>query len=187
MTILDARKSRPMEGGPSFTLRNRLFRVIWQTTWILLASWTPPSFYPWRSTLLRLFGARIAKSAQVRASVRVWYPPNLIMDDQATLGPRVNCYNMATIRIKIGAIVSQGAHLCAGSHDVDHPHLQLTAAPIIIGPKAWIAAEAFVGPGVTVSEGAVLGARGVAFRDLDVWTVYIGNPARPLRKRVRWP
>jgi putative colanic acid biosynthesis acetyltransferase WcaF len=59
------------------------------------------------------------------------------------------------------------------------------ARPITIGAEAWIAAEAFVGPGVQVGEGAVLGARAAAFRDLEPWTVYSGNPAMPLRPRVR--
>lgn len=58
------------------------------------------------------------------------------------------------------AIVSQGAHLCTAGHNIDHHDFPLTAAPIRLGPCAWIAAEAFVGPGVNVAEGAVLGARG---------------------------
>jgi putative colanic acid biosynthesis acetyltransferase WcaF len=53
----------------------------------------------------------------------------------------------------------------------------------VIGADAWIAAEAFVGPGVVIGEGAVLGARGVAFRDIPAWSVYVGNPARLLRRR----
>ncbi len=61
--------------------------------------------------------------------------------------------------------------------------LPLTAAPIAIGPHGWVAAEAFVGPGVTVGEGAVLGARAVGFRDLAPWTVYAGNPAEAVRER----
>ena len=55
--------------------------------------------------------------------------------------------------------------------------------PITIGEQAWVAAEAFVGPGVNVGCGAVLGARGVAVRNLEGWTVYAGNPARPVGKR----
>ena len=64
------------------------------------------------------------------------------------------------------------------------PTFQLTASPITIGAGAWIAAEAFVGPGVEVGEGAVLGARGVAFRSLEAWTVYGGNPAKAIKPRV---
>src|ERR1700682_4316039 len=55
--------------------------------------------------------------------------------------------------------------------------------PIEIGAHAWVAAKAYVGPGVKVGEGAVLGACGCAFEELKPWTVYIGNPAKPLKQR----
>ena len=105
------------------------------------------------------------------------------MDAYSCLGPKVNCYNMATIAIGKYATVSQGAHLCAGTHDVDDPNHQLQAEPITIGANAWIAAEAFVGPGVTVGPSSVLGARAVTFRDLESEMIYIGNPATPIRRR----
>jgi putative colanic acid biosynthesis acetyltransferase WcaF len=107
------------------------------------------------------------------------------MEVNTLIGPGVTCYSMAPIRICAHAIVSQGAHLCAGTHDIDDPHFQLVARPIKIGPNAWVAAEAFVGPGVIVEEGAVLGARGVAFKDLSAWSVHAGNPARFIRQRAR--
>jgi putative colanic acid biosynthesis acetyltransferase WcaF len=90
---------------------------------------------------------------------------------------------MATVILRRYAVVSQGAHLCAGSHLIDDDQFQLVAKPIEISEYAWIAADAFVGPGVKIGEGAVLGARGVAFVDLSAWTVYLGNPA--LEKRSR--
>jgi putative colanic acid biosynthesis acetyltransferase WcaF len=85
-------------------------------------------------------------------------------------------------------MVSQGAHLCTGTHDIEDVHFQLESRAITIGARAWVAADAFVGPGVRIGDGAVLGARGCTFRNLEPWTVYIGNPAQPLRKRnVRFP
>nr|WP_246091662.1 hypothetical protein [Rhizobium smilacinae] len=92
-------------------------------------------------------------------------------------------------RIYIGryALVSQNAHLCGGTHDIDNPEFQLYTRPIVISDNSWIAAEAFVGPGVVVGEGAVLGARAVTMRSLDAWTVYVGNPAKPLRARAFQP
>jgi putative colanic acid biosynthesis acetyltransferase WcaF len=152
-------------------------------SWLVLAAWTPPFLHPWRRLLLRAFGARIAPTARIHASVRVWYPANLEMGDQACLGPGVNCYSMARVTLGPYALASQGAHLCAGTHDIDDPNFQLVAAPIRVEAKAWIASEAFVGPGVKVGEGAVLGARAVAFGNLEPWTVYVGNPARETRKR----
>jgi len=139
----------------------------------------------WRRFLLRLFGASIAPTARIYGSVRVWYPPNLAVGDNAVLGPGVECYSMAPIRIGSDAVVSQRAHLCAGTHDVDDAHFQLQAMPIEIGAKAWIATESFVGPGVTIGEGAVLGARGVTVKRLEDWGIYAGNPARFIRTRRR--
>lgn len=184
MTILDARESKPLAGGPSFSLANRLTRLAFGAIWLLLARWTPRPFNPWRILLLRLFGARIGRGVMVYGSARIWLPAHLEMADGSTLGPGVECYAMAPISIGSGAIISQRAHLCAGTHDHRDPAFQLYARPIRIGDGAWIAAEAFVGPGVTVGEGAVLGARGCAFADLEPWTVYSGNPAVALGPRV---
>lgn len=181
---LDASRVNPLEGGPSFSLGNRIMRAVWNVTWAVLASWTPPQMSFWRRFLLKLFGARLGESSDVRGSAKVWYPPHLHLADRALLAERVTCYNMAPISLGRGALVSQGAHLCAGTHDISSPSFQLIARPITVGPRAWIAAEAFVGPGVEVGEGAVLGARSVAFRSLDPWTVYGGNPAKPLKRRI---
>ena len=181
---LDASRVNPLEGGPSFSLGNRITRAVWNVTWAVFASWTPPQLSFWRRFLLKLFGAKLGKSCDVRGSAKVWYPPHLHLADRALLAERVTCYNMAPISLGPGALVSQGAHLCAGTHDISSAAFQLIARPITIGPKAWIAAEAFIGPGVDVGEGAVLGARGVAFRSLDPWTVYGGNPAKALKQRV---
>ncbi len=185
--FLDAEKTRPLEGGPTYSLAHRAFRAVWTVAWLLLASWTPPPLHPWRRALLRLFGAKIAPTAVVYGSAKIWYPPNLELGPFAKVAPNVTVYSVEKITLQDYAIVSQGANLCSAGHDVEDVHFQTTARPITIGKRAWVAAEAFVGPGVTVGEGAVLGARGCAFRDLEPWTIYGGNPARKLRpRRVRF-
>jgi len=135
--------------------------------------------------ILRLFGASMHKTAIVRSSARIWWPANLTMDAHSSLGPGSICYNVAPVTLAPFAIVSQGAHLCTAGHNIDQHDFPLTAAPIHIGACAWIAAEAFVGPGVSMAEGAVLGARGVSFRDMEPWIVYAGNPAKAVRQRRR--
>jgi putative colanic acid biosynthesis acetyltransferase WcaF len=109
------------------------------------------------------------------------------MGDHATLGPRVNCYNQATITLGDYAVVSQDATLCAGTHDYEDPDFQLQTRPIMLGAHSWVAAEAFVGPGVEVGAYAVLGARGVAMRDLEAGVVHAGNPAVAVKRRRLGP
>ena len=183
MTPLDAQGAGSAAGGPSFTLANRLLRVVWGVSWLLLARWTPPPLHRWRALVLRLFGAKIGRGVRVYASASIWLPANLEMGERSVMGPRVRCYNQGRITIGARVTVSQDASLCASSHDVSDRHFQLQLRPITIGDDAWIAAEAFVGPGAHVGEGSILGARGVAMRPLEPWTIYSGNPAQPLKAR----
>jgi putative colanic acid biosynthesis acetyltransferase WcaF len=123
--------------------------------------------------------------AYVYPSTVIWAPWNLVLERQATLGRGVNCYNPAMISVGEQAVVSQGAHLCTASHDYNDPSFQLFARPIRIGKRAWVAAESFIGPGVTVGDGAVVGARAVLFTDAPEYTVWVGNPAVFKKKRPR--
>jgi putative colanic acid biosynthesis acetyltransferase WcaF len=85
----------------------------------------------------------------------------------------------------IGArtVISQRAHICASTHDLRDPLFQLVLRPVTIGEQCWVAAEAFVGPGVTMQNGSVLGARGALFEDAVATGVYAGNPAKFVKDR----
>lgn len=168
----------------SLSRNNKIARALWQIVRALFFTPFPgPLFKRWRIFLLRRFGATIGQGCKVDASCKIWWPGNLIMGDYACLADSVDCYNVSPITIGNYATVSQRAFLCSASHATNTLSRPLVHAPITIKTHAWVCAEAFVGPGVIVHEGAVLGARGLAMRDLDTWTIYAGNPARPLKKR----
>jgi putative colanic acid biosynthesis acetyltransferase WcaF len=105
------------------------------------------------------------------------------MGANSCLGDGVILYCLGEITIGDRVSISQHAHLCAGSHDYTKNEMPLLRLPITIEDDVWLAADSFVGPNVTVGEGAILGARGVAMRDLDSNTVYSGNPAIIIKKR----
>lgn len=168
---------------PSYPLGHRIQRAIWGLTWLFLASWTPPFFRRWRIFLLNLFGANVHSRADVRGSARVWLPKNLTMGPKTTLGEGVICYNMAPVTIHHDTVVSQRTHICAGTHDYRLASHPLVTKPIEIGPYAWVAAEVFLAPGTTVSEGCVVGARSVVHGKLKPWMVYSGHPATILKPR----
>lgn len=184
MTVLDARAHRSTEGGPSFSLRNRVARLLFGLVWLLLARWTPRQLNGWRRMILRAFGASVDRGATVYGSARIWLPSNLRIGRGATIGANAIIYNQGSITIGEDSIISQRAHLCSGTHDHRDAAFQLLTRPITIGDRVWIAAEAFVGPGVRVADGAVLGARGCLFKDAAAWTIYQGNPAQPIAPRV---
>lgn len=183
MTLLDASQSRPLEGGASFSLGNRLLRLVWMTAWLLLARFTPPPLHAWRRLVLRLFGAKVGKGARVHGSAMIWLPGNLELGPHTLIGPGARLYNQGRITIGARSVVSQRAHICASTHDIHDPHFQLVCRPIAIGDQCWVAAEAFVGPGVTMGDRAVLGARGALFEAAETDGVYAGNPARLVKQR----
>lgn len=170
-------------GAASFSLSNRLERALFQVAWVLLAAWTPAPLHRWRIAVLRLFGAQVAWSARLHGSVRIWRPATLSIGAEALIGRGAWLYSMDRIDIGAGAVVSQRAHLCTGSHRLDDPEFRLITAPIRVAPRAWIAAEAFVGPGVSVGHGAVVAARAVTMRNVPPWQIVAGNPARQIGQR----
>ena len=182
---LDAAQSRAIEGGASFSLGNRITRVVWGLTWLVLARFTPPPLHRWRRLVLLAFGARIGRGTRVHASVAIWLPRNLELGEQVLIGPGARLYNQGVIRIGAWSVISQRAHLCASTHQVDDPNFQLECRPIAVGERCWVAAEAFVGPGVTMGDGAVLAARGALFEDATADGIYRGNPATLVRQRTR--
>jgi putative colanic acid biosynthesis acetyltransferase WcaF len=166
-------------------LSNRLARALWGATWLMLFRPSPRIFHGWRRFLLRAFGARIGQGAVVHASARIWAPWNLEMGSYSCLSHQVDCYSVDRICIGAYATVSQYSFLCTASHDPDSSDMTLTTAPIVIGDHAWLAADVFVAPGVTISEGAVIGVRSSVFKSVPQWTIAIGTPARAVRERSR--
>lgn len=166
-------------------LRNRVGRLAWGVAWALLfRPFAGRPFRYWRIFVLRCFGAKIGRRCSVYASVRVWAPWNLTLGDYVAVGPGAELYAVDRITVGSMATISQRAFVCTASHDVTRLLKPLTHRPIVIGDAAWVAAEAFVGMGVTIGEGAVVGARAVVTKDVAPWTIVGGNPARFLKRRV---
>jgi putative colanic acid biosynthesis acetyltransferase WcaF len=121
----------------------------------------------------------------VYAGAKVWAPWNVEIGEETGVADGATLYSQGKIKLGRRVVISQGTHLCAGTHDYDKRGFPLVTAPITVGDEAWIAAEAFVHPGVTIGEGAVIGARSVVTKDMPEWTVCAGHPCRVIKERRR--
>lgn len=166
------------------SIGDKLKRALWQGVWLLAFRLTPVPLHAWRRIVLRLFGSQIAPRSAIYPSVRVWAPWNLHIGEAATIGPDVNLYNVASIRIGEDAVISQGSHLCTATHDHQSADFALMVAPIDIEPNAWVAAEAFIAPGITIGASAVIGARSTVTRSVTDFTIVAGSPAAPIGTRA---
>jgi putative colanic acid biosynthesis acetyltransferase WcaF len=173
----------PPQSDSPHSVGNRVARVLWAIAHVLLFRPSPRIFHGWRNALLRIFGANMHRSARVYPRARVWAPWNLVMGAHACIADDVDVYNVAIVTIGACSTVSQHSYLCAASHDFEDVHHPLISAPITIGEHCWVAADVFVGPGVTIADGTVVGARSSVFERLPGWSVAMGTPAKVVRPR----
>jgi putative colanic acid biosynthesis acetyltransferase WcaF len=154
--------------------------LLWECCWTLLCSWTPKPLNPWRLFWLKSFGGSIEGTPFVHQRARITLPWNLVLRHRACLGDRAHAYSLDRIEIGEGATVAQEAYLCTGTHDFADPALPLVTRPILVGRGAFIGARAFVMPGVTIGENAIVGACSVVTHDVAAGIRVAGNPARSL-------
>ncbi|MDB6113141.1 MAG: transferase hexapeptide repeat containing protein [Lacunisphaera sp.] len=160
-----------------------LRRWLWLFVQSTLFRWSPRPLHGFRAGLLRCFGADITGPVVIFPTAKIIFPHHLSLAPRSMVGPHVNLYNLATIRLEYGANLSQFCHLCAGTHDFTKWDMPLVTRPIVIGRNAWLGADVFVGPGVTVGELCVVGARSVVVKDLPARQICVGNPCRPIKAR----
>ena len=166
-------------------LRLRVLRLIWYVTYCTLFRWTPRLFFgKWRLMILKIFGAKIGQGCKVDPTCFIWAPWNLVLGDLTCIAGNVDVYSVDNINIGSNVAISQRSFICTASHDISTLSRPLIHKPIVIEDHAWICAEAFIGLGVTIGEGAVVGARSVVSKNVDKWTVVAGNPAVFIKKRV---
>jgi len=144
--------------------------VGWQIAWqvvsgaIVMRWWCPSRV---RVAVLRAFGATIGDGTNIRHRVRIHWPWKLSVGDHAWIGEGAWLLNLEPITIGEHTCISQDAFVCAGSHDRRSPSFEFDNAPIVIGRGVWVAARAVILRGVTVGDGATVGAAALVTKDVD--------------------
>lgn len=166
-----------------YTPQEKVLRVLWMMGRVVFR-WSPRPCFGFRRWWLRLFGARVGQAVNIYPSAHIYYPWNLEIGAWSCIGEWALVYNLGKVKIGDHVTISQRVHLCAGTHDYRSMEMPLIKLPIVIDSSAWICADAFVGPDVTVAEGSVVGARAVVMKDVPAWVVVAGNPAVVIKQRV---
>jgi putative colanic acid biosynthesis acetyltransferase WcaF len=177
-------KGKPiMRQSSPWSFDQKAARMAWSVVQATAFRLSPHNAYGWRSFVLRMFGAKLGKKVRIRPTVHIEIPWNLTIGDHTVVGDWAILYCLGTVKIGRFVTISQYAHLCAGTHETHTRRMELLRPPIQIGDDVWVAADAFVGPGVTIGDRTILGARASAFHDLPPDVVAVGNPAKAIKKR----
>lgn len=145
------------------------------------------SFFPFmysKVILLRLFGAKIGQGLVIKPSVNIKFPWKLVVGNDCWIGENVWIDNLDNVSIGSNVCLSQGALLLTGNHDYTISTFDYRNAPIIIEDGVWIGAQSVVCSGVVCKSHSILTVGSIATKDLDEYTIYQGNPAIAIRKRI---
>ncbi|MEY9463595.1 putative colanic acid biosynthesis acetyltransferase WcaF [Bradyrhizobium ottawaense] len=170
---------------PGFRGRSGLTVLLWQTVQQTLFAWSPQPAYAWRRWLLRLFGAQVGKGVLVRPTARITYPWKVRLGTHCWIGDNAELYSLGPITVEDNAVVSQRSYLCAATHDYTEVTFPLVAKRITVEREAWIAADCFIAPGVTIGAASIIGARSTVLSSVPPASIYAGSPAE--FKRARQP
>jgi putative colanic acid biosynthesis acetyltransferase WcaF len=161
--------------------RSFIIRAIWYIlSALFINNYLNPSS-KLKIVLLKLFGAKIGKEVDIKPGVNIKYPWNIEIGDHTWIGENVWLDSLEKIGIGNNVCISQDAYLCTGNHNYKAEAFNLIVEPIIIEDGVWVGVKAIVCPGVTLKTHSVLTAGSVATKDTEPYTVYQGNPSRPVR------
>lgn len=172
--------SDPAHGGHApkrksvWTTKQKLIRIIWSTIgraiWVLIPSM--------RSSVLRLFGARVGSGCSFARDIDIVVPWNIRIGDRVSIADRSILYSLGVIDIGNDCVIDRKAHLCAGTHDMTDPMFPLLRPPITIGNGCFIGFDAYIGPEVVLGDRTCVYPRTSLYRSTEPGTTYRGNPAK---------
>jgi len=139
-----------------------------------------------RWLVLRPWLSSVGQGAGIQMHCRILRGPGITLGDRSVINH--GCLlDGRRHPIQIGCDVSIGpeAAILTLGHDPQSPQFADRGGPVAVGDRAWIGYRAIVLPGVSIGEGAVVGAGAVVSRDVPPFTIVAGNPARPIGERSR--
>jgi putative colanic acid biosynthesis acetyltransferase WcaF len=98
------------------------------------------------------------------------------MGNDVWLGEEVVLLSLAPITIENDVCISQRAFLCTGSHNFRQRAFDLVTLAITIRQGSWIAAQAFIAPGVEIGAGCLISAGSVVLDSVPARSLVRGNP-----------
>lgn len=158
---------------------------LWWIVQFTLFRWSPQFLYGWRNFLLRSFGAKIGQGVKIRPTSTITYPWKIEVGNHSWIGDESTLYSLGKIKIGNNVAIAHHVYVCTGTHDYQSINFEIKAKNVIIEDEVWLPNDIFVAPGVTIGKGTVVGARSTILNDLPPGKICFGNPAKPIKDRVK--
>ncbi|MCE0504221.1 MULTISPECIES: sugar O-acetyltransferase [unclassified Roseivivax] len=136
-----------------------------------------------RPILEEMLGA-LGESVAIRAPFYIDYGYNITVGSGVFLNYSCYLLDAGPIVIGDGCDIGPFVQILTADHPRDRAARKAeleSALPVRVGADVWIGASAILLPGITVGDGAIIGAGAVVTRDVPEGATVVGNPARPVR------
>lgn len=141
-----------------------------------------------RALLYSLIFKSTGKEVFIFGPFRCGSPENISVGENVVFSN--NCVLGGEFGIDIGnfVMIAQNASIVSANHSYDIKEIPMMRQPmkgkkIIIKDDVWIGANSIVLPGITINQGAVVGSNSVVTKDVEPYSIVVGSPAKPIKKR----
>jgi putative colanic acid biosynthesis acetyltransferase WcaF len=167
-------------GAKYYSFTDYLRRFCWSLLFPFFR-FSPRHLYFFRNFILKILGADIGSGVKIYPDVWILNPHNLVIGNNVNIGWGVKLYALGKIYIGSNTVISQYTHLCAGSHDYKSNDFALLKLNLSVGENVWVAADAFIGPGVLLGDSCIVAARSVVIKNVPNGVLVGGNPAKIIK------
>jgi len=159
------------------TLLNSYITIYTYCICLVPLQWLRKSIYQW------VLGCRMGKYTGIHLGVRMLMPHRICMGDHCIIGEFSFLDGRMFLQIGNNVNLSSGVTVWTLQHDAYSPHFAIKGGAVTIEDNVWLSFRATVLPDITIHQNAVIGAHALLTKDAAADGVYMGVPAREMKKR----
>lgn len=135
-----------------------------------------------RALLSELIGRQVDDSVGLFPPFYSDFGKNIRLGRDVFINMGCKFQDQGGITIGDGSLIGHNVLIATLNHDMDpDKRADMKPAPVTIGEKVWVGANATILPGVTIGDGAIIAAASVVTRDVPANALAVGSPAKVVR------
>jgi maltose O-acetyltransferase len=186
MSLSDLIESRLKEEGivinPRKALSRKEVELIKDHYSLLLANFLPDTYF-FSSLKSKVLGlGYFGKKGVIRSGFKCSHPENIFVLDNSFFN--YDCTVLANGLVLIGTNVAMGpkVQIYSINHTFESGKFDSVTKPVYIEDNVWVGGGSIILPGVKISKRCVIGAGAVVTKDTEEGYLYLGSPARKIKK-----
>ncbi len=130
-------------------------------------------------------GLKIGNDSSISMHCQLLSPWKIKIGDNVSINQFVYLDGRGTLTIHNNVNIGRATYIHTGSHEYNDTNFGYYEKKVIIHCDSWIASNVIILPGVVVNNGAVVGAGSIVTKDLEEYSMNVGNPAAKVKSRIR--